>query len=96
MTVDEPRPPDSEGWAVCAERFRLRAEYIERLAEFNEIAGPHAMVVRSGLEGPAAEESWRSFREKCAASNQAWARYRKHVSAHSCQRGMPVEMAAGA
>jgi hypothetical protein len=84
-----------DGHADCGDRFRLRADYIHRLAEFNEVAARHRIVVRTGLEGPAAEASWRKFREACAASNAAWARYRKHLSAHGCKQGA-VEMASAA
>ena len=70
----------------CEQRFRLRAEYIERLAEFNAAAARHQNISRVGMSGPAAEASWRNVQEKCAASNAAWARYRQHLSAHGCRR----------
>ena len=90
-----PREAACDGLADCGERFRLRGEYIRRLAEFNEVAARHRMVMRAGMEGPAAEASWKNFREKCAASNAAWARYRKHLSGHGCKHGA-VEMASAA
>jgi hypothetical protein len=81
--------------ADCGERFLLREEYIRRLAEFNAVAVRHRMVLRTGMQGPAADTSWRAFREKCAASNAAWARYRKHLSNHGCKHGA-VEIATAA
>lgn len=79
----------------CSERFRLRQEYIRCLAEFNEVAANHRLVVRIGMRGAAADASWRAFQEKCAASNAAWARYRKHVASHRCKQGA-IEMASAA
>ena len=79
----------------CDEKFRLKAEYIRRLAEFNEVSRRHKSVVRAGLQGRAAEESWRAFEERCVACRAAWDRYRKHVAAHSCKHGV-IGMSAAA
>jgi hypothetical protein len=70
----------------CRERFRLRAEHIQRLADFNAAAARHRMVAQVGMHGAAADASWRNVQEAGAASNAAWARYRAHLAAHGCRR----------
>lgn len=95
MTVTEITRQTPLTTADCGERFRLRQEYIRCLAEFNQAAANHRLVKRVGMRGPAADASWRTFQEKCAASNGAWARYRKHLATHHCKRG-PIEMPSAA
>src|SRR5262245_4022905 len=46
--------------AGCERRFRLRAEYIQRLADFNAAAARHRMVAQVGMRGPAEDASWRN------------------------------------
>ena len=59
-----------------------------RLAEFAEVTRRHHLLARSGLQGLAAEQSWRNFQSCLAACRAAWYRYRKHVAAHGCKRGL--------
>jgi hypothetical protein len=67
-----------ESGGLCREKFRLRAEYILRLAEFNRdvsawiagtIPGRHVLRVRQ------------------AAARAAWSRYLAHVESHGCRYG---------
>ena len=81
--------------ADCGERFRLRAEYTRRLAEFNAASTRLRMVARTERQGRAVEAACRAFREKCAACNAAWAQYRKHVTSHGCKHGV-IEIASAA
>jgi hypothetical protein len=80
--------------ADCDERFRLREEYIRELAAFNQAAARHRLVMRAGLEGPAADKSWRAFQDATAASREAWARYRKHLATHACKQSGSIPAAA--
>jgi hypothetical protein len=75
----------SDARTDCGERYLLRAEYIERLAEFNQAAARQRLA--AGMQGTGAEKAWRNLQAKCAASNAAWARYRKHVASHGCKHG---------
>jgi len=70
----------------CDESLRLRQRYIDELGGFNQAAATHRLVLRAGLEGPAFEHSWRKFQDGCAASREAFSRYRQHVAAHHCKR----------
>jgi hypothetical protein len=71
---------ESVGPACCAECFRLRGDYIRRLAEFNEAAARHQAVVCASMDGPATRSSWRAFQNACVVSRVAWAVYRGHVA----------------
>jgi hypothetical protein len=71
--------------AACWEKFRLKAEYIERLSAFNRAAAAHTAVLRAGLRGQGAVvRSWRVFQDTCAESRAAWQNYRRHLASHSC------------
>jgi hypothetical protein len=76
----------SDDVQCCGENRQLRQEYIEELAAFNAAAARHRLAIRVGMQGPSFESSWAKFQERCASSREAWARYRKHVSAHGCRR----------
>ena len=75
-------------YQLCGQKYHFRAEYIRRLADFNAACGRHQLVLRAGLQGAAAEEDRRQLWDASVACHAAWDRYRKHVAAHGCKRGV--------